>query len=250
MRMTAGMVLIGVLAMVSVATSAFGEEVRLHGAASMADQLVNPHKAAVEKATGYTLAVVVSNAGRGLIDLVEGKCDAAMASVALETTVKAAKAAGKEIDIATLQMHVAGTDEVVFIVHPSNPVTSLTWEQIRDIHTGRIMNWKEVGGKDLPIAVFTDAPASATRGLIKDVVLGGQEYSPQAQALDAVKKVNDRVATTEAGIGGLGKGFVDVGVVTVVQSKKLERPLGFISLGNPSEKVQRVIEAYRTQARK
>ena len=248
--MTEAMTWIGVLALMFVGTSASGEEVRLHGAASVADQLVNPYKAAVEQATGYTLAVVVSNAGRGLISLVEGKCDAAMASAALETTVKAAKAAGKEIDIATLQMHVAATDEVVFIVHPSNPVTSLTWEQIRDIHTGRITNWKAVGGKDLPITVFTDAPASATRGLIKDSVLGGQEYSPQAQALDAVKSVNDRVATTEAGIGGLGKGFVDAAAVRVVQTRKLERPLGFITLGNPSEKVQKVIEAYRSQARK
>lgn len=250
MRMTLELVGMGLVGLMFVATSAFGEEVRLHGAASTADQLVNPHKAAVEKATGYTLTVAVSNAGKGLIDLVDGKCDAAMASAALETTVKAAKSAGKDIDIRTLQMHVAATDEVVFIVHPSNPVSSLTWEQIRDIHTGRIVNWKEVGGKDLPITVFTDAPASATRGLIKDTVLGGQEYATQAQALDAVKKVNDRVATTEAGIGGLGIGFVDAGAVKVVQSKKLERPLGFITLGSPSQKMQKVIEAYRAQAKK
>ena len=146
-------------------------------------------------------------------------------------------------------MHVAATDEVVFIVHKSNPVASLTWDQIRDIHIGKVTNWKEVGGKDLPIAVFTDAPASATRGLIKDVVLGGQDYSPQANAVE-ITKVSLLVGMMDGAIGGLGKGFVQDGPVKIIQSQKLERPLGFITVGQPSEKVRKVIEAYRAQAAK
>jgi phosphate transport system substrate-binding protein len=221
------------------------EEVKLYGAASVVDRLINPHKDAVEKATGYALAVVSSNAGKGLIDLVEGKCDA---SASVETVAQAAKAAGKEVDISKLQMTVVKMDEVVFIVHPSNSVNKLTWEQIRDIHTGKITNWREVGGKDMAIVVFTDSLASATRGLIKQAVMGGQEYAQDANALDAVKKVNDRVAVTETGIGGLGLGFVDPKAVKVIDTQKVERPLGFITIGPPSDKVRKVIEAFRKEA--
>ena len=224
------------------------EEVKLHGAASVVDRLINPHKEAVEKATGYALAVVSSNAGKGLIDLVEGKCDASLASASIETVAQAARAVGKEVDISKLQMTVVKMDEVVFVVHPSNPVNRLTWGQIRDIHTGKITSWREVGGKNMPTVVFTDSLASATRGLIKQAVMGGQEYAQDAKALDAVKKVNDMVAVTENGIGGLGLGFVDPKAVKVIDTQKVERPLGFITIGPPSDKVRRVIEAFKTEA--
>lgn len=224
------------------------EEVRLHGAASVVDRLINPHKDAVEKATGYALLVVSSNAGKGLIDLVEGKCDASLASASIETVAQAARAAGKEVDLSKLQMTVVKMDEVVFIVHPSNPVSKLTWAQIRDIHTGKITTWREVGGKDMAIVVFTDSLASATRGLIKQAIMGGQEYAQAARALDAVKKVNDMVAVTENGIGGLGLGFVDPKAVKVIDTQKVERPLGFITIGPPSDKVRKVIEAFRKEA--
>jgi len=226
------------------------ETVRLHGAASTVDSLITPHKAAVEKKTGHTLSVVKSNAGKGLIDLVDGKCDASLASASLEAIVKAAKAAGKEVDASKLVLSVAASDEVVFVVHPKNPVTKLTWEQLKDIHTGKITNWKEVGGTDAAIIVFTDAAASATRGLIKQVVMGNQEYSAKAHALDFVAKVNDMVAAHETAIGGLGKGFVKPGQVTIVESKKVERPLGFITIGQPAGAVKQVIEAFRAEANK
>jgi hypothetical protein len=73
--------------------------VKLYGAASVVDSLINPHKAAVEKATGYSLEIVKSNAGKGLIDLADGKCDASLASASVETVAKGARAAGREVDI-------------------------------------------------------------------------------------------------------------------------------------------------------
>ncbi|MDD5168875.1 MAG: substrate-binding domain-containing protein [Syntrophales bacterium] len=226
------------------------ETVRLHGAASTVDSLIAPNKIAVEKMTGHTLSIVRSNAGKGLVDLVDGKCDAALASASLDAIVKAAKAAGRNVDTAKLVLSVAAADEVVFIVNPKNPVSRLSWEQLRDIHTGKITNWKELGGKDAPIIVFTDAAASATRGLIKQVVMDGREYTPKANALDFVSKVNDMVAVHESGIGGLGKGFVNPKQVKIVESKKVERPLGFITVGAPAGAVKQVIEAFRDVAGK
>ncbi|HEY6100043.1 MAG TPA: substrate-binding domain-containing protein, partial [Anaeromyxobacter sp.] len=96
--------------------------VRLHGAASVVDALVKPHAAAVEKATGAQLAIDRSNAGKGLKDLVEGRCDLALASASLEATLDAARTAGLAAVPPDLRMHVVATSEVVFVVHPSNPV--------------------------------------------------------------------------------------------------------------------------------
>jgi phosphate transport system substrate-binding protein len=222
--------------------------VRLHGAASVVDSVAKPHAAAVEKATGLKLVIDRSNAGRGLRDLVEGKCDIALASASLEATLEAARTAGLTGAVPDLRMHVIATSEVVFIVHPSNPVRKLTWEQIRDIHTGKITRWKEVGGPDLPIAVVTDAAASATRGLIKQVVLGGSEYGAGARAVAAVAEVNEEVARNPAAVGGLGREFADPKRVSIVETKKVERPLAFVTVGSGGEKEAKVIDAYRAQA--
>jgi phosphate transport system substrate-binding protein len=222
------------------------ETVRLNGAASTVDSLIAPNKAAVEKATGYVLVVDRSNAGKGLIDLVDGKCDAALASAGIETIVGAAKAAGREVDPGTLQMAVITSDQIVFVVNAANPVRALTHAQIRDIHTGKIGNWKEVGGADLPILVVTDTASSATRGLIKQAVLKGADYVVAAKAVP-VEKISDEVAAAPGAIGGLGAGFVKAGPVAVVATDKVERPQGLVTLGAPGEKVSRVIAALKAQ---
>lgn len=235
------------LALVPLAIAAAGaaETVRLSGAASAVDSLIAPNKAAVEKATGLELVVDRNNAGKGLVDLADGKCDAALASAGLETVVGAARAAGREVDIAKLQFAVIKSDQIVFVVNAANPVKSLTHAQIRDIHTGKVANWKEVGGADLPIVVVTDIASSATRGLIKQAVLKGAEYVASAKPV-AIEKVSDEVAAAPGAIGGLGAGFVKAGVA-VVQTEKVERPLGLVTMGAPSAKVQRVIDALKAQ---
>jgi phosphate transport system substrate-binding protein len=221
---------------------------RLHGAASVVDALVKPHAAAVERRTGVALSVSRSNAGQGLRELVEGRCELALVSASLEATLAAARAAGLTGDVPELRMHVVATSEVVFVVHPSNPVQALTWEQLRDVHAGVIRRWSELGGRDEAIDVVTDAAASATRGLVKQVVMGGAEYGPAARALAAVKDVNEVVAATPAAVGALGLEFVDPARVRVVRSRKVERPLALVSRGAPGRDAAAVIEAFRSAA--
>lgn len=217
--------------------------VKLCGAASVVDGLIIPHKAAVEKVTGYSLDVVKSNAGKGLIDLVDQKCDASLASASVETVTKGAKAAGRELDSSKMQLHAIKMDQVVFAVHPANKVQAMSFQQLKDIHTGKIRNWKELGGADQSIKVVTDTLSSATRGLIKQAVLKNEDYLAETLAVN-VATISDEVAKDPTAIGGLGAGFVKAGVV-VVKTDKIERPLGLITIGEPSEKVRKVIEAYK-----
>jgi len=222
----------------------------LCGAASVIDALVGPQRPAVEQATGVEVVVEKSNAGRGLKDLIEGKCDAALVSASLEASLEAARTAGlTQAPPPGLKMDTVATSEVVFVVHPSNPVKSLTWEQLADIHTGKLTSWKQLGGRDLAIAVFTDAAASATRGLVKQVVMGNADYAGSARAVAQVKEVAVEVAKNEAGIGALGLEFATP-QVRIVESKKVLRPLAFVTQGEPGEALRKVIEAYRSLAKK
>ena len=229
------------------APTAAADTVKLHGATTVINVVIDKHRNAVQQSTGHTLEIVGNATGKGLVDLVDGKADASLSSEPLEIAVAAAKTAGKTVDQSKLQMHEVQKDEIVFVVHPSNPVTKLSWEQLRDIHTGKITNWKDVGGKDAPINVYSDALTGGTRAMVKMVVMGGAEYSPSVRSLTSVKRVAELVARDPNGVGGVGKGFVDTKKDTIVQTKKLERPLGFVTIGAPSPKVRQVIEGFRAQ---
>lgn len=224
---------------------ASADVVRLHGATTVMNVVVNPKREAVEKVTGHTLEIVGNATGKGLVDLATGNTDAAMVSEPLEIAVEAAAVAGKQIDIKTLQMHEIRKDEVVFVVHASNPVASLSWEQIRDIHVGKINNWKQVGGEDRPIAVYSDATTGGTRALVRHEVLGGQEYGSSVKAQINVKRVAEVVAVDANGFGAVGRSFADGGKVRAVKTRKLERPLGFVTIGVPKPSAAAVIAAFK-----
>jgi phosphate transport system substrate-binding protein len=226
------------------------ETVKLSGSNTVNQQIIKPYREAVEKATGHTLEIVASGSGKGLVDLANGKCDASMSSDFLEDTATAAAKAGTKVDTKKLVFHNIKSDEIVFIVHPSNAVSSLSWEQIRDIETGKISNWKEVGGKDMPIVVNSEAASGGNGAMIKHAILGGADYGPAVKMHDKPQRVYELVKGDEKGFGGLGKGLIgDAGKIKIIQTKKLERPLAFITMGEPSAKVKQVIDAFKAASK-
>jgi phosphate transport system substrate-binding protein len=227
---------------------ALADTIRMNGATTVLNVVVKPAQAAVEKASGHTLQIVGNATGKGLVDLVSGNADVAMVSEPLEIALEAAAAAGKTIDGKTLQFAVVKKDEVVFTVNAANPVASLTFDQLRDIHTGKITNWKQVGGKDLPIVVYSDAVTGGTRAMVKKIAMGGAEYGDVVKAQTSVKRAAELVSTDEAGIAGVGKGFVVAGKAKIVNAPKIERPLGFVTVGAPKPAVKAVIDAFAKEA--
>lgn len=229
--------------------AAHADTVKITGASTVLNVVINPTKAAVEKNTGHSLAIIGSGTGKGLVDLFEGSSDIAMVSEPMDIAADAAAVAGKQIDAGKVKFFELRKDEIVFVVHPSNPVGKLTWEQIRDIHTGKISNWKQVGGKDQPIVVYSDSTTGGTRAMVKKIVLGGAEYGPAVKPQTSVKRAAEMVGGDEAGITGVGKGFVDAGKNKIVDTKKIERPLALVTLGEPKPAAKAVIDAFAKEAK-
>ena len=239
------------IAMVAAAPLAVqAEVVKLAGATTVVNVVVNPHRAEVEKSTGHTLEINGNATGRGMVDLSDGKADAAMVSEPMDIALAAAENAGKKLDGSKFRMHEIRKDEIVFVVHPNNPVQKLTLQQLSDIHTGKITNWKQLGGKDMPITVYSDALTGGTRAMIRKVVMNGSDYAPSVKSLTSVSRIADLVPSDEAAIGGLGRGFVKSGAkLRIVETSRIERPLAIVTLGEPQPKVKQVIDAFRTAAK-
>jgi phosphate transport system substrate-binding protein len=111
-------------------------------------------------------------------------------------------------------------DGIAVIVSPSNPVDGLTTDQLRDIFSGKIRNWKDVGGKDLPIDIVNRDEASGTREAFKKIVMSDSIFDPAAAVLPGTGQVRDVVARAAGAIGYISVGFVeprftDVGVKSI-----------------------------------
>jgi phosphate transport system substrate-binding protein len=247
MNKTRWVSLAATLALTSLAAQA--DTVKLAGATTVVNVVINPHRAAVEKATGHTLEINGNATGRGMVDLSDSKADAAMVSEPMDIALAAAEVAGKKLDASKFRFHEIRKDEIVFIVHPKNPVSKLTLQQLGDIHTGKITNWKQVGGKDLPITVYSDALTGGTRAMIRKAVLKDADYATSVKSLTSVSRIADLVPNDEAAIGGLGRGFVKDGKAKIIETSKIERPLAIVTVGEPQPKVKQVIDALRTAAK-
>ncbi|MFH1091836.1 MAG: phosphate ABC transporter substrate-binding protein, partial [Pseudomonadota bacterium] len=112
----------------------------------------------------------------------------------------------KELDMAkkkgsAVQKHVVAYDCIVPIVHPSNPVANLTIQQLQDIYTGKVSNWKEVGGADEKIVVVSREDTSGTYETWQHFVLGKNFLAPKALKQQSNPGVRAYVAKTPKAIG-------------------------------------------------
>ncbi|HOH97011.1 MAG TPA: phosphate ABC transporter substrate-binding protein [Candidatus Cloacimonadota bacterium] len=108
-------------------------------------------------------------------------------------------------------------DGIAVIVHKNNPVTDLTVKQIQDIYTGKIKNWNQLGGTNLPIVVISRDVASGTFEVFNEKALKGAKVDASAQMLASNNAIVNTVNTTPGAIGYVGLGYVssDVKIVSV-----------------------------------
>ena len=92
-------------------------------------------------------------------------------------------------------------------VNAANKLDSLCLEEIRDIFTGKITNWKELGGADAPIILYSRENSSGTYEFFKEHVLLGRDFAPKAQTLAGTAQVLQQVAQDPNGIGYGGAAY-------------------------------------------
>lgn len=164
----------------------------------------------MEKNPGEFIAVTGGGSGTGFSSLISGTCDIAMSSRNIKE---------KEIGLANKksvnpnEIKVA-LDGLAVVVNPGNAVDRLTLGQLAGIFTGRISNWKEVGGKDKKIVVLSREVNSGTHVYFKEHVLrkndpdSKEEFLPSALMLSSSQAIADEVAGNSAAIGYYGMGYV------------------------------------------
>lgn len=178
------------------------------------DTMVNLSQAWAEKFMednpGEFVAITGGGSGTGFASLISGTCDIAMASRNIkEKEVELAKQKG----ISPFEIKVA-MDGLAVVVNPKNPVSKLTTDQLAQIFTGRIANWKDVGGENKKIVILSREVNSGTHVYFKEHVLrkndpdSKAEFAPSALLLPSSQAIADEVAGNPAAIGYYGMGYI------------------------------------------
>ncbi|HET7087333.1 MAG TPA: phosphate ABC transporter substrate-binding protein [Anaerolineae bacterium] len=163
------------------------------------------------------ISVTGGGSGTGIASLINGTADIANASRAMKSEERAE---AESNGIQPVEIPVA-RDAIAVIVHPDNPVESLTLQQISDIYSGKITNWKEVGGEDRPIVLLSRETNSGTHVyFLEEVIrLGDSEnktlFSPDTLLLPSSEGITAEVRQNLNAIGYDGLGYVTPDVKTV-----------------------------------
>ncbi|HEX9982304.1 MAG TPA: phosphate ABC transporter substrate-binding protein [Thermoanaerobaculia bacterium] len=153
---------------------------------------------------GQSIQVTGGGSGVGLAALINGTTDIAAASRPMKTSEK--DKLKQRFNTLVAEVPVA-RDGLAVYVNERNPVKELTVAQVRDIYTGRVTNWKQVGGNDAPIVLYSRENSSGTYVYFKENVLANKDFSPRAQTLQGTAAVVNAVGKDVNGIGYGGAAY-------------------------------------------
>ncbi len=184
------------------------------------------------------ISVTGGGSGTGIAALINGTVDIANASrqIKPEEIAEAQKNGIQPVE------HVIARDAIAVIVHPENPVSELTLQQISDIYSGKINNWKEVGGEDRPIVRLSRETNSGTHVYFLETVLrlGKKDdktlFSMDTLLLPSSEGIIVEVRDNPNAIGYDGLGYVPKDLKMIAIAKSAGEPFVLPSVETVNDK--------------
>lgn len=165
------------------------------------------------KKKGVVIQVTGGGSGTGISALINGTTDICNSSRPIkpaERDLLQKKWGTRGVEIK------CALDGLAVYVNEKNPVKELTMQQLKDIYQGKITNWKQVGGRDQKIILYSRENNSGTYVYFKDHVLNGEDFAATAQNMPGTAAVVNAVAKDVAGIGyggaAYGKGIRELAI--------------------------------------
>jgi phosphate transport system substrate-binding protein len=153
----------------------------------------------MDKNKDVTINSSGGGSGTGLKNVADGTSDIGMSDVE----------AGPEFKDKGLVDHKVAVAPFLLIVNKDVNIDNLTKQQAADIFTGKIKNWKEVGGPDKKITIITRPDNSGSRKLVKQIILDGKDFTKDAVVQESTGAMKTAVSTTSGSIGYIDMAYAD-----------------------------------------
>ena len=200
---------------------------------------------------GVNISLSGTGSGDGIKALIDKTTDIANSS----RNIKESETANARKSGVNPREFIVAIDAIIPIIHPTNPITNLTIDQLSQIYQGNIRNWKEVGGEDRAIVVVSRDSSSGTYESWSELVLKKQRVFPRAQLQASSGAVVQTVTTNPYAIAYVGLGYlnpsvkplkvngVEPSVETAMTGKyPIARPLYMYTDGEPSGETAKYLQ--------
>ena len=243
------LIIIGSLMTLSVATC-FASEIKISAGGAPADSIIKPITTPFEKATGDKINLIFGGATISFKVLDRGESEVMFAGSNFEELLAALKKEGYEVkDKSIYNVEIVGKSQIYVALNKDNPVTSLTKEQIKGIYTGKLQNWKDVGGNDDPIMPIISSQNPATLGAFKKLALDGEDYTKDNLDIATFPEIANAIASNPNAIG-FGPHSLSGEGNKIPQTPDFSRPVISVTKGNPSAKVKRLLDFIKGEGQK
>ncbi len=240
----------GMIFLLTCSISAIADEIKVGAGAAPVENVLKPIKEPFEKATGIKLIIIASGPKIALMDLGKGAVDAAAAGLSFDDWMGLMKKEGAEVkDPSSLQQITVGKDKIIVLLHKDNPISKLSKEQLKGIFTGKTTNWKDVGGKDMPIIVVWGKLIPGTNSLFIKHILDGEPQTKDVLEATTAEDVRQNVVSNQEAVG-IGPVAVVNATVKSPETPEISRPIILLTKGKPSPNVQKLIEFIKGDGQK
>ena len=243
-----GVIAGAILGFLTIATStAQAETLTIQGSSTASSTLLTPHLAAIEAKSGQSLKIVGIRSDIGLLRLLARQAEFAIISTPLQQAIGSLQPNSPDLPYDKLMSFPVSRIRVAFAINPSNPVRKAALSFIRQVLSGKLANWKDLGGENLPIRVaYAQAGDGVTMSVAKEL-LDGKPFAPanpirvafSAQVIKVVEQEPRALGITQLGL------ITEHKLPELMTDNVIEQELSLVTLGDPTPQQQAVIAAVR-----
>lgn len=162
------------------------------------------------------ISITGGGSGTGISALLNGTTDICASSREIE---EKEISIGKSKNIIPVPVVIAN-DGLAVVVHKDNPINELTMEQVKKIYTGEYKNWKDLGGQDQPIDVYSRESSSGTYKFFQEHVLNKKDYAKEVKLMPSTQTIIQSVSDSKWAVGYSGLGYTKNANIKILGIKK------------------------------
>jgi phosphate transport system substrate-binding protein len=230
--------------------SVSAETLSIQGSPGFADEVIEPYRDKIEALTGHKLNVTATATAAGLLAVLKGEADLAMISGPLDSMVALLRKSRPDLPLDLLREFRVAKSRVAYPVNPGNPVRSVSLAKLKQILSGQIGNWRELGGPDLPIDVVSLRNGGGSKRTTRETLFGAERMTPRSDIIvESDGEVVQAVAQDRGALGICRASMATLHRLPELQTKvSIERSFSFVTLNEPTAAMRAVIAATRSVA--
>lgn len=229
-------------------STANADEIKIATGYTFIKRVFDPIRSPFRQKTGIDIKILYNDPLPALAELEKGAADVAGASLAVDDWLALAGKNGLPVqERSSYNAFVPATEKSLIVVNAENRVQTLSKEQLKAIFTGKMTNWREVGGADAPILVVWPTVSSGAVIIFKAKIMDNEALTKTVYDVESMADTPDAIAATPEAIGIVTDTKAMKGLKEVAPA--IERPLTLLYKDTASPRVHKLLDFLKSEGK-